>query len=167
MVTQRLYSYMVDTDWAVFYLRGREPFVSLLKELRSKGLALSIISVGELFEGVFRAEHQQEKEAGPLDFLSGVGILEVNMPIARLFGQYRAELRQQGSLIGELDLLIGCTAVHHGLPLLTENTKHLGRIPGLRVVSLDDLGTGRPLSPEDRRRNSPARADRRRRGPVR
>lgn len=35
MVTQCLYSYMVDTDWAVFYLRGREPFVSLLKELRS------------------------------------------------------------------------------------------------------------------------------------
>lgn len=131
--------YLVDTDWAVFYLRGREPFVSLLRTLRERGLAVSIVTVAELYEGVFRAPRPEEKEAGLFDFLSGVSVLDLTVPVARLFGSYRAQLRREGRLVGDFDLLIGCTAVHHSLPLLTENAGHYERIPGLRTISAREL----------------------------
>lgn len=54
--------YLEDTDWAVYYLRGREPYVTGLKEYRKRGLSISVISLAELYEGVFRAAKPQERE---------------------------------------------------------------------------------------------------------
>lgn len=48
--------YLVDTNWAVFYLWGKEPFVTTLKEYRQKGLAIMVVTIAELYEGVFRSE---------------------------------------------------------------------------------------------------------------
>ena len=45
--------YLVDTDWAIHYLNDHEGIVQRLQELqRQEGLALSIISLAELYEGV-------------------------------------------------------------------------------------------------------------------
>lgn len=126
--------YLVDTDWIVFYLRGREPYVSTLKRLQKEGLAVSVISVAELYEGVFRDQNPQTREEGLARFLAGVVVVDVNEDVARVFGQLRAELRQQGLTVADLDLLIGSTAVHYGLLLLTDNRRHYEKIPGLRLA---------------------------------
>ena len=47
--------FLVDTDWVVNYLGGIPAFVSRLGELQPQGLALSIISLAELWEGVFNS----------------------------------------------------------------------------------------------------------------
>jgi predicted nucleic acid-binding protein len=45
--------YLVDTDWVIDYLNDREDIVQRLQELQHRaGLALSIISLAELYEGV-------------------------------------------------------------------------------------------------------------------
>jgi len=54
--------YLVDTDWVVYYLRGREPYVTRLREYREAGLGISVVSLAELYEGVFRAPDWQDKE---------------------------------------------------------------------------------------------------------
>lgn len=56
--------YLVDTDWAVYYLRGKEPYVTHLKKYLDEGLGISVISLAKLYEGegVFRASNWQEKE---------------------------------------------------------------------------------------------------------
>ena len=38
-----------------------------------------------------------------------------------------------GSLIGDFDILIAATALSEGIPLVTDNTDHFGRIEGLEV----------------------------------
>ena len=131
MVTAK---YLIDTDWIVFYLRGREPYVSTLKRLQKEGLAVSVISVAELYEGVFRGQNPQTREEGLARFLAGVVVVDVNKDVARVFGQLRAELRQQGLTVADLDLLIGSTAIHYGLLLLTDNRRHYEKIPGLRLA---------------------------------
>ena len=40
-------------------------------------------------------------------------------------------LHRKGSLIGDADVLIAATALEHELPLVTENTAHFRRVPGL------------------------------------
>jgi predicted nucleic acid-binding protein len=38
-------------------------------------------------------------------------------------------------LVGDLDLLVGATAIHHDLTLLSNNRRHFDRIEGLRIES--------------------------------
>lgn len=45
----------------------------------------------------------------------------------------KANLRQQGLLIEDFDLLIAATALVHNLILVTNNTKHHSRVPGLGI----------------------------------
>jgi tRNA(fMet)-specific endonuclease VapC len=46
-----------------------------------------------------------------------------------------AELRRQGQLISDADILIASTALTNELVLITNNTSHFRRIPGLMVES--------------------------------
>ena len=48
-------NYLVDTDWAIDYLNGVQQVVERLNGLLPEGVGLSIMSLAEIYEGVFRA----------------------------------------------------------------------------------------------------------------
>ena len=45
--------YLIDTDWVIDHPSGIEKVEKKLEELAPEGLALSIVSVAEVYEGVF------------------------------------------------------------------------------------------------------------------
>ena len=49
------------------------------------------------------------------------------------FAEIRALLRRRGEIISDFDIIIGATALHYDLTVLTFNLRHLQRIPELRV----------------------------------
>lgn len=53
-----------------------------------------------------------------------------------LFGEERRRLRSIGRLIGDFDLLIGCSAKKYGLKVSTNNLRHFGRIEGIEIESI-------------------------------
>jgi tRNA(fMet)-specific endonuclease VapC len=128
--------YLVDTDWVINYLRAQPAIVSRLDELQPQGLGLSVISLAELYEGVFNSRDSEGDSQDLADFLRGVTMLGLDADIAARFGRERGRLRTAGMLIGDFDLLIGATAVHHNLTLLTNNRSHFERIDGLRMESM-------------------------------
>ena len=128
--------FLVDTDWVIEYLRGTPAMVTRLTELQPQGLALSIISLAELYEGVFYSRDPEGDGRDLADFLRGVTVLGIDADIAQRFGRERGRLRKAGMLIADFDLLIGVTAVHHTLTLLTNNRSHFERIEGLRMESV-------------------------------
>ena len=48
--------------------------------------------------------------------------------------EIRHALATQGLRIGEFDILIAVTARHFGLTVVTHNTKHFSKIPGIHCV---------------------------------
>jgi predicted nucleic acid-binding protein len=56
------------------------------------------------------------------------------MAAAWTYGQTYRFLKQNGLLIGANDLWIAATAIAHDLPLVTRNTDHFRRVPGLKVM---------------------------------
>ena len=126
-------NYLVDTDWVVDYLKGRPPIVTRLSVLALDGLAVSLITYGEIYEGIYYGRNSAQHEAGFRNFLRGVVLLPLDQAIMRRFARVRGELRSRGQLIGDPDLLIAATALHFDLTLLTHNVRHFGRIAGLRV----------------------------------
>ena len=128
--------YLVDTDWAIHYFNGHAGITQRLQALQPAGLALSVVSLAELYEGVLYSTTPDEDERALKDFLGVVELVGIDDSTAQRFGQERGRLRARGLLIGDFDLLIGVTALAHGLTLLTNNRKHFERLESLSIESL-------------------------------
>jgi tRNA(fMet)-specific endonuclease VapC len=126
--------YLLDTDWIVDVLNGQEKAINTVLELAPAGLAVSIITYGELYEGAAFAHDPEPALAGLRSFLKGKAILPLTQPIMERFAQIRGSLprplRQQ---IGDLDILIAATCLEHNLTLLTRNLKGFQHIPSLKL----------------------------------
>jgi tRNA(fMet)-specific endonuclease VapC len=125
--------YILDADWAIEALARRRNAAETLMELSSEGVAISWVTVGEIYEGAFGFPDPQAHLASFREFLSPLRILNLNDPIMEQFAQIRSYLRQQGQIISDFDILLGATALHHDLMVLTFNTRHLSRIPNLNL----------------------------------
>ncbi|MBI4312143.1 MAG: type II toxin-antitoxin system VapC family toxin [Chloroflexi bacterium] len=126
--------YLLDTTWIIEYLRGNEGIVRRAQELQGEGLGVSIVSVAELFEGVFRSARPIENEQALRDFLSGVTVVPVSEEAARAYGEEKARLVKKGAIVGALDLLIAATALTANTTLLTLDGE-FQRIEGLTILS--------------------------------
>src|SRR5919109_3384705 len=128
--------YLIDTDWVIDHLNQIDRVVNRLRELRPQGLALSIASLAELYEGVHYSRDPESSQQALDAFLEDVTVLGIDEEICKLFGRERGRLRRQGALIGDFDLLIAATGLHFGLTVLTNNRQHFERIEGLRLESI-------------------------------
>jgi len=126
-------TYLVDSDWVATYLNGRREAIELLTRLAGEGLAISLITFGEIYEGIYYSPDPTTSEAGFRRFLHEIDVLPLNRPIMRRFARVRGHLRRTGQVIGDPDILIAATALHHDLTLLTRNMNHFQRIPDLRI----------------------------------
>ena len=127
--------FLVDTDWVIDYLHRADRTVRRLEELLPGGVGLSVVSLAELYEGLARSRNPDADADALRLFLEAVDVVPLDDAACRVFGAERARLREEGNLIGDMDILIGATAVSNNLTLLSNNTRHFERMQGLRIVS--------------------------------
>src|SRR5947209_3668992 len=127
-------SYLVDTDWIIDGLSGRRETLTFLEEHRDDGLGISIVTLGELYEGAYGRSDPDEHIASVEQFLRLFTILPLSDATMQHFGRLRALLRQRGNLIPDFDLLIAATALEHNSVLVTRNRRHFERIPELQLL---------------------------------
>ena len=109
-------------------LQGRAH--DFLRHNQERIMLVSAIALGEFAEGVNASNH-----AAMIHIMSALEVLDVDAQISLLYGQNARRLRESGQLIGSNDLWIGCTAVRHGVPLVTRNDQHFDRISSLTVLT--------------------------------
>jgi predicted nucleic acid-binding protein len=129
-------SYLIDTDWIIHYLNGNNEIVEKIKSLDRGILAASVVSLAELYEGVYYSTNPEGNEEALENFLSGISILGIEDNVCKVFGKERGRLRQSKKMIGDFDLLIASTCICHRLTLLTNNRKHYEMVDGLSILSL-------------------------------
>ena len=127
--------YLVDSDWAVDYLNGIQRIVQNLNTLFPEGVGISVISVAELYDGVFGANDPENAERELGAFLDYVEVMPLDEATCRIFAEERRRLRAIGNSIADFDLLIGSTALRHDLTLLTNNRRHFERVQNLNIIS--------------------------------
>lgn len=125
--------YLVDTDWIIDGLANIPDVITALRTLARDGIAASMISFAELYEGAYGSRNPQAEIARIQQLLTSYPVINLSYAITDRFGQTRAQLRAQGLLIPDLDLLIGVTAAVHNLTVMTRNVRHFGRIPGVTL----------------------------------
>lgn len=99
--------YLVDTDWVIHYLHGNPNIVGRLQELQGHGLARSVVSLGELYEGVYFSSEPERNERVLAAFIRGITVVGLDEETCKIFGKERGRLRRAGKNIGDFDLLIG------------------------------------------------------------
>lgn len=95
--------YLIDTDWAINYLRNARDYVQRVQSLAEPGIGLPIVSLAEIYDGIYASTNSAGGEAALRDFLSLVQILDLDDETCRIFGQERGRLRAQGALVGDMD----------------------------------------------------------------
>ena len=127
--------YLIDTDWIIHYLRGTKEVIKKIISLKEEGLTISVVSLAEVYEGVYRSSNSFSNEKVLKNFLRGVSVIGINEEICRVFGRERGRLRKEGKLIGDFDLLIASTCLHYNLTILTNNIKHFEKIGNLKILT--------------------------------
>jgi tRNA(fMet)-specific endonuclease VapC len=129
-------SYLIDTDWTIDHLNQIEKVTHKLEELRPFGIALSVISIAELYEGVYYSRDALQSEKALKTFLRNLHVLGIDENICQVFGQERGRLRRLGTAVSDFDLLIASTCLYYDLTLLTNNRKHFEKVEGLKFYSI-------------------------------
>ncbi len=125
--------YLLDTDISVYWLRGEESVHQKISATDLSDLAISIITVSELHYGADCSNKPEHNHKIVNDFVNGLSVLNIEQSIARKFGEIKAKLRQEGTLIENFDLLNAATALNYNRILVTNNVDHFTRIKKLQI----------------------------------
>ncbi len=126
--------YMLDTNTCIYVLKNHS------KKLRHKfnaikNICISSVTFGELCFGIENGESTiRESRWEQLDlFTQRLLIDSWDEDAARHYGFIRAQLKQQGTPIGNNDLLIASHARSMNAVLVTNNVHEFNRVPDLSL----------------------------------
>lgn len=131
--------YLLDSNICIDLLRPNQRNVSLMTLVRNialEGLAISVVTYGEVYEGVVYSRQPVQNLQRWREFLIPFDVIDVTVPIAEIWAELRGSLRRQGRTTPDNDLIIGATALHFDMEVLTLNVRHFERIDGLRLMPL-------------------------------
>jgi tRNA(fMet)-specific endonuclease VapC len=124
--------YMLDADTVSYAIRGEGNVAARLLECQPSELCISSITLAELRFGA-EAKRSEKLRGAIRAFVSDVRVLPFDAPAADRFALVGAALARRGEPIGAFDTLVAAHALSLGLVVVTNNTKHYARVPGLPV----------------------------------
>jgi tRNA(fMet)-specific endonuclease VapC len=129
-------AYLIDSDWVIDHLANVPEATELLEGLAGEGIAISIVTYMEVFQGLLRSPSVAEEEEPRFDtFVEGVPVIPLSLAVARRCARIRETLRRQRKRVNTraLDLIIAAAALEHDLTLVTRNLEDYDDIPELRL----------------------------------
>jgi predicted nucleic acid-binding protein len=117
---------LVDTDVLIWYMRGNGKALRAIEALDE--FSISVVTYIELVQGL-----RSKAELNTLrNFLQSqsVPVLHITGSISST-AMFLVEQHHFSHSLGFSDAIIAATAVNHGLPLMTANTKHYRVIENL------------------------------------
>ncbi|MBN1501041.1 MAG: type II toxin-antitoxin system VapC family toxin [Spirochaetes bacterium] len=123
---------LLDTDVCIEILRGNRNVIEKRKT-ESDVVAVSFITVAELFYGSLKSVNSTKNNILVEKFLLSIDIIQSDYEISKKFGELKANLEINGNVIADADLFIASTAITKCSKLITGNVKHFDRITNLHV----------------------------------
>jgi predicted nucleic acid-binding protein len=96
-----------------------------------ENIAISFMTLSELYYGAHKSQHIEENLAAISLLTAKVSIVESNGEICARFGKLKVILEKQDMIIDDADLFIAACALTKEATLVTNNTRHFGRIEEL------------------------------------
>jgi len=123
-------------DILSMYFRGNENITQNINQYlqRHKSLNISIITYYEILSGL-KHRSANKQLASFLKFISQNKVLPVSIKSMDISAEKYATLRQKGTPVDDIDLLIAGVAIANNLVMVTNNSKHFSKIEGLEILN--------------------------------
>ncbi|HAB51805.1 MAG: hypothetical protein A2315_15695 [Ignavibacteria bacterium RIFOXYB2_FULL_35_12] len=126
--------YLLDTNICIYIIKKKpEPVIKKFTKLRPGSVAISSISLSELYYGVVKSSKPNENMIALQEFISPLIVLDFTDQDALFYGKIRVDLERKGKPIGAMDLLIAAIAKSRELVLITNNVREFSRISDLKI----------------------------------
>ena len=126
---------LIDTDVFSFLMSGGSYAALYRPHVEGKLIAISFITVGELYFGAKRRAWGERKVADLKDRLRAVAIVPYDVDVCLAYAEIKAACEAKGTSVADNDLWIAACAIRHSIPLVSNNYKHFKVIPGLILKS--------------------------------
>ena len=128
--------YLLDTNIWIELFHQRSEVTERLKSLLTTQIFASEVTLAELTFGAYYSEDYERHITEPQWLRRFVTVLDIS-DVFNEYAQLRCALKKQKKTldkeIGNFDILIGATALHYGLTVVTDNVKHFDQMPGVKV----------------------------------
>lgn len=128
--------YLIDSDIVIDHLANVKSATTLLDHLAGDGIAISIITYMEAYQGVLRSPRQVQANMQFEAFLETVPILPFSPACAKRCAQLRETLQKENKRVKAraLDLMTAAIALEFGLTIVTRNIEDYDDIPRFASV---------------------------------
>lgn len=126
-------AYLIDTDTIIFAIKGDKKVIAKFEENKNIPMSISMITYAELVFGAKRSQDESKSMITVNHIREIYPIEKLDENVMEVFADTKAKLYGKGIRIEDLDLLIAATAIYNDLTLVTNNTKHFEKIPGLKL----------------------------------
>lgn len=123
--------FMLDTNIVIYVIKRRPIEVMGIFNENAGRMAISTITLSELFYGAEKSAKVAQNLAVVEEFASLLEVLPYTAKASQHYGAIRSALEKVGRTIGVNDLHIAAHARSEGLTLVTNNLGEFERVPGL------------------------------------
>src|SRR5262249_40940208 len=124
---------VLDTNLVSYRMKQHSIAELYRGHLKGKRLAISFMTVAELYEGAHRKAWGPSKMVWLEDELRGYRVIQSSVEIAQHWGQIRAQRYRQPIAVD--DAWIAATARAKDWPLVTHNPEDFDGIEGLQIIT--------------------------------
>ena len=125
-------THLLDTDICSAHMRRPSGLAHRFSQY-SGGIAISTVTLAELYSGAYKKLQPNRILAGIADLLRDVAICDFDSACAEEFGKVRGTLLRKGIQVPTPDLMIASVALTLNLTRVTHNTGDYRNVPGLRL----------------------------------
>ena len=125
--------YLLDTNIVIYVMKRRPVEVLGVFNQNASRMAISAITLSELFHGAEKSAKVSENLLAIEDFCSRLEVLPYGAKASQHYGAIRNALEKIGQPIGINDLHIAAHARSEGLIMVTNNVGEFARVPALQV----------------------------------
>lgn len=126
---------LLDTDTCVEILRGNARVLKRRGEHQGEETAICFMTAAELYYGAAYSIRPEENRRLVESFLLSIAVIQSEASILKAFGTLKANLKRDGALIPDADILIAAVALVKAQYLVTGNARHFERVDGLRTLN--------------------------------
>ena len=125
---------MLDTNICIYIIKQKpQKVIRRFMQAKVSDIGVSSITLSELEYGVMKSSKPEQNKLALAQFIAPIEITAYDDAAAQHYGNIRAHLERQGTLIGSLDMLIGAHAQSINSVLITNNESEFNRISNLKI----------------------------------
>ncbi|MBR2236673.1 MAG: PIN domain-containing protein [Prevotella sp.] len=126
--------YILDTDTWIEYFHHRSGIGAHIAKISPEYIYASEVSIAELTYGALHSGNVEKHMREPQEIENSFKVLPIVKNWIADYAEIRHSLASQGLTVGNFDIIIGVTARRFGLTVVTHNTKHFSKMPGIQCV---------------------------------